>query len=110
MLADLVKAGTLPAVDERLPKNPYVITAPEVGKHGGIWHRGFLGPSDRNGLIRIVNDGLVRFSIDGASVEMKYAESVEPERRLHRVDHQAARGRQVVRWRAVHRGRHHVLL
>ena len=43
-----------------------------------MWHRGFLGPSDRNGLIRVVNDGLVRFSIDGASVEMKYAESVTP--------------------------------
>jgi peptide/nickel transport system substrate-binding protein len=78
MLADLVKAGTLPAVDERLPKAPYVIEAPEVGQYGGIWHRGFLGPSDRNGLIRVVNDGLVRFSIDGASVEMKYAESVTP--------------------------------
>ena len=78
MLADLVKAGTLPAVDERLPKTPYVIEAPEVGQYGGIWHRGFLGPSDRNGLIRVVNDGLVRFAIDGASVEMKYAESVTP--------------------------------
>jgi peptide/nickel transport system substrate-binding protein len=43
-----------------------------------VWRRGFLGPSDRNGLIRIVNDGLVRFSKDGANVEMKYAESVEP--------------------------------
>ena len=78
MLADLVKAGSLPPVDERLPKAPYVIEAPEVGKYGGIWHRGFLGPSDRNGLIRVVNDGLVRFAIDGASVEMKYAESVTP--------------------------------
>jgi peptide/nickel transport system substrate-binding protein len=78
MLADLVKAGSLPPVDERLPKNPYVIDAPEIGTYGGVWHRGFLGPSDRNGLIRVVNDGLVRFSIDGASVEMKYAESVTP--------------------------------
>jgi peptide/nickel transport system substrate-binding protein len=78
MLAELVAAGTLPAVEERLPKNPYVIEAPEVGKYGGEWRRGFLGPSDRNGLVRIMNDGLVRFSTDGASVEMKYAESVEP--------------------------------
>jgi peptide/nickel transport system substrate-binding protein len=78
MLAALVQAGTLPAIEERLPKSPYVITAPEVGKYGGTWRRGFLGPSDRNGLIRMVNDGLVRFSTDGAAVEMKYAESVEP--------------------------------
>ena len=78
MLADLVKAGTLPPVDERLPKNPYVIDAPEIGQYGGTWHRGFIGPSDFNGVNRIMNDGLVRFSIDGASVEMKYAESVTP--------------------------------
>ncbi len=78
MLADLVKAGTLPPVDERLPKNPYVIEAPEVGQYGGVWHRGFTGPSDFNGVNRVMNDGLVRFSIDGASVEMKYAESVTP--------------------------------
>jgi peptide/nickel transport system substrate-binding protein len=78
MLADLVKAGTLPAVDERLPKAPYVIDAPEVGQYGGIWHRGFTGPSDFNGVNRVMNDSLVRFSIDGASVEMKYAESVTP--------------------------------
>ncbi len=78
MLAELVKAGKLPGVEERLPKTPYVIEAPAVGQYGGTWHRGFVGPSDRNGLIRIVNDGLVRFSVDGASVEMKYAESVTP--------------------------------
>ncbi len=76
ILADQVKAGKLPAVDQRLPENPYVIEATEIGQHGGVWRRGFLGPSDRNGLIRIVNDSLVRFSIDGAKVEMKYAESV----------------------------------
>jgi hypothetical protein len=35
MLAALVQAGTLPAIEERLPKSPYVITAPEVGKYGG---------------------------------------------------------------------------
>ncbi len=78
ILAEQVKAGKLPKVDERLPENPYVIKAPEVGQYGGVWRRGFLGPSDRNGLIRIVNDSLVRFAVDGASVEMKYAESVTP--------------------------------
>ena len=78
ILADQVKAGRLPAVDQRLPEKPYVITAPEVGQYGGVWRRGFTVPSDRNGLIRVVNDGLVRFSIDGGSVEMKYAESVTP--------------------------------
>jgi peptide/nickel transport system substrate-binding protein len=78
MLAEMVAAGELPPVDERLPVNPLVYEPAEIGQYGGVWHRGFLGPSDRNGLIRVVNDSLVRFSTDGASVEMKYAESVTP--------------------------------
>ncbi|HEX9116584.1 MAG TPA: ABC transporter substrate-binding protein, partial [Anaerolineae bacterium] len=78
ILADQVKAGKLPAVDKRLPENPYVISEGEVGQYGGVWHRGFTGPSDRNGLVRVVNDGLVRFSVDGSKVEMKVAESVTP--------------------------------
>ncbi len=65
-------------MDQRLPEAPYVISEGEIGQYGGVWRRGFTGPSDRNGLIRVVNDGLVRFSVDGASVEMKYAESVTP--------------------------------
>lgn len=78
MLAEMVKAGTLPPVDERLPENPLVLDAPEVGQYGGVWRRGFVGPSDFNGVNRVMNDSLVRFSIDGASVEVKYAESVTP--------------------------------
>jgi peptide/nickel transport system substrate-binding protein len=78
MLAELVAAGTLPPVGERLPENPLVLEAEEIGQYGGVWRRGFLGPSDRNGLIRVVNDSLVRFSKDGANIVMKYAESVVP--------------------------------
>jgi peptide/nickel transport system substrate-binding protein len=78
LLAEQVAAGTLPPVDERLPVNPLVLEAPEVGAYGGVWHRGFLGPSDRNGLVRVVNDSIVRFAKDGGSVIMKYVESVTP--------------------------------
>lgn len=40
MLTDMVKKGTLPAVDSRLPENPMVITPIEkVGKYGGTWRR-----------------------------------------------------------------------
>ena len=36
LLADRVKAGKLPAVDQRLPASPLVITGPDgVGKYGG---------------------------------------------------------------------------
>jgi len=78
MLADLVKAGKLPAVDQRLPQNPVVVDAAQIGQYGGIWRRGILGPSDFNGVARIIDDALVIFSPDGGSVVMKYAESVTP--------------------------------
>ncbi|NPV10101.1 MAG: ABC transporter substrate-binding protein [Anaerolineae bacterium] len=40
MLAEMVAAGTLPPVEERLPKNPKVIPVfDQIGKHGGIWNR-----------------------------------------------------------------------
>jgi hypothetical protein len=52
MLADLVKAGKLPSVDQRIPSNPRVIKPLEaVGKYGGIWHRAYRGPSDRVGRL-----------------------------------------------------------
>ncbi len=78
MLADLVKAGKLPPVAQRLPDNPLVVSAPEIGQYGGIWHRGFLGPSDFNGVNRVIYDVLARFQPDGATLEMKLAESVTP--------------------------------
>jgi peptide/nickel transport system substrate-binding protein len=56
MLADLVKAGKLPPLDQRLPKNPLVMTGLEgVGKHGGTWRRAFQGVSDINGPSKVVD-------------------------------------------------------
>src|SRR5688572_24829469 len=38
MLAELVKAGTLPSVDKRLPQDPLVLEpVEEVGQYGGTW-------------------------------------------------------------------------
>ena len=56
MLAAMVKAGKLPPVEKRLPDNPMVVPADEIGQYGGVWHRGFLGPSDFNGVNRVVYD------------------------------------------------------
>jgi peptide/nickel transport system substrate-binding protein len=79
ILADQVKAGKLPPVEQRLPENPLVVeTVDSIGQYGGVWRRGFLGPSDYNGYVRIVYDALVRFSPDGTKVEPKIAESLEP--------------------------------
>jgi peptide/nickel transport system substrate-binding protein len=76
MLADLVKAGKLPPVEQRLPTNPAVVAADQIGQYGGTWRRGILGPSDFNGVARIIDDALVIFSPDGGSTVMKYAENV----------------------------------
>ena len=78
MLAALVKAGKLPPVDKRLPENPLVVPGDEIGQYGGVWRRGFLGPSDFNGVNRVIYDVLARFGPDGATIEMKLAESVTP--------------------------------
>lgn len=50
MLAELVQAGSLPPVDQRLPANPHVMpTLESIGKYGGTVRRGFRGVSDRWG-------------------------------------------------------------
>jgi len=78
MLKEMVDAGTLPPIEERLPENPLVIPVTEsTGVYGGVWHRGFLGPSDYNNYVRVVYDGLVRFSPDGSKVEPRLIESWE---------------------------------
>jgi peptide/nickel transport system substrate-binding protein len=54
MLAELVAAGELPPVEERLPTNPRVITPyNEVGEYGGTWRRAFKGLSDRWGPTKL---------------------------------------------------------
>ena len=46
-LAELVKVGKLPSVDKRISQEPMVIKPlRSVGKYGGTWRRGFLGPGD----------------------------------------------------------------
>ena len=46
MLAELVKAGKLPPVEQRVPEEPLVIKPlHEIGKYGGTWRRAFTGPA-----------------------------------------------------------------
>jgi peptide/nickel transport system substrate-binding protein len=69
MLAELVAAGKLPPVDERLPDDPLVeAVVDEIGQYGGTIRRGFTGPNDHNNYTRVVYDALVRFSPTGAEV------------------------------------------
>ena len=47
MLAERVKAGKLPPVEQRVPDEPLVIKpVHEIGSYGGTWRRGFTGPGD----------------------------------------------------------------
>ena len=48
MLAELVKAGKLPPVEQRVPAEPLVWQPlNEIGKYGGTWRRAFTGPGGR---------------------------------------------------------------
>jgi peptide/nickel transport system substrate-binding protein len=50
LLADLVKAGDLPALEERLPDPAdLMVIQPltEIGQYGGTWRRAFTGPAER---------------------------------------------------------------
>ena len=57
MLAEMVAAGDLPSVEERLPLDPLVIEPAEmIGQYGGTWQRAFTGPGDRQNIERMNND------------------------------------------------------
>lgn len=71
MLAELVKAGKLPPVEERLPKDPLVLpVVKEIGVYGGTWRRVHTGASDIGGGVgRLVPEALIQFSADGSAFE-----------------------------------------
>src|SRR5262245_17915964 len=74
ILAEQVKAGKLPPVDQRVPSEPLVVSTVErTGQYGGVWRRAFLGPADANNYVRVVYDALVRHSPDGGKIEPKIA-------------------------------------
>ncbi|PLV56575.1 hypothetical protein [Thermotoga sp. SG1] len=54
MLKEMVEKGLLPPVEERLPKNPLVVTpVKEIGQYGGTWRRAWYGFSDKWGPNKI---------------------------------------------------------
>ena len=77
MLAELVKAGKLPTVDQRLPTNPCVCPVmTSTGKFGGTMRRGFTGVSDVNGPSKLQEAGLMWFNAD-LTLRPDIAESME---------------------------------
>lgn len=70
MLKEKVAGGVLPPVNERLPKNPLVITPPDQnGPYGGTWTRFADGPRDI-GVVeaRLAYEGLVRWDPMGREI------------------------------------------
>ncbi|MCC7369643.1 MAG: ABC transporter substrate-binding protein [Chloroflexi bacterium] len=55
MLAELVKAGKLPPVEQRIPEEPLVLKPlHSVGTYGGTWRRPFTGPGDVENFNRVM--------------------------------------------------------
>ena len=78
----LVEAGKLPSVDERLPRNPLVLTPLEsVGKYGGTWRTATFGGGDSEIERTIGYTRLVRWNPEWTQVIPDIAESVEVDAR-----------------------------
>lgn len=78
MLADEVKAGNLPELSERLPKDPEVVPVnEEVGQYGGSWRRAGLGPGEGSNPSRLMHNGLLQWDITGYVIEPQFAKSWE---------------------------------
>src|SRR5215475_14306286 len=78
-LAELVKAGKLPPVQERISQDPLVVKPlREIGKYGGTWRRGFTGPFDTSNGHRVAqNDKLLYFDYTGTRLVPNIARSWE---------------------------------
>src|SRR5260370_23100683 len=78
-LAELVKAGKLPRVEQRLAQEPMVIKPlRSVGKYGGTWRRGFLGPGDSENGNRVrSSDKLLFWDVNGTNIAPNVAKGWE---------------------------------
>jgi len=79
IFAEQVAAGTLPPVEERLPKNPLVVQPhTEIGTYGGTWRTATVGGSDNAwGLRTIGYEYLVRWDPEWTEVIPNLAASFE---------------------------------
>src|SRR5262245_47601055 len=64
-LAELVKQGKLPAIEQRLPENPLVVQPIEsAGQYGGTWRGAFTGVADFHAYGRNVYESMLRWPRD----------------------------------------------
>ena len=78
-LAEMVKAGTLPPIEERLPENPLVVAGVDgIGQYGGTWRMGMMAGTDDVSLFRIVGyEPLVRWNTEWTDLVPGVAEKWE---------------------------------
>lgn len=78
MLADMVAAGELPPLEERLPVNPVVVDVLEQpGVYGGVWDQAVTGQADANGASGYAKEPWVLFDQTCSEWQPHLAESVE---------------------------------
>ena len=101
----MVKAGKLPPVDQRLPQEPMVLKPlRSVGKYGGTWRRGFLGPGDSENGNRIRSgDKLLFWDETGTKIAPNVAKGWEHDAGRQAHHDLSAQGHEMVRRRALHR-------
>ena len=65
MLQEMVAAGDLPPVAERLPEDPLIVEAVDsVGQYGGTWRRAFKGIKDFHAFGRLNYEPMLRWPRD----------------------------------------------
>lgn len=78
MLADMVAAGELPPLEERLPENPLVTTPVEsVGQYGGTLHTASWWPEAGNVQLYFAVDAPIKWKADLTGYEPALVESYE---------------------------------
>lgn len=77
-LAVLVREGKLPPIEQRVPEEPMVLKPLRaVGRYGGTWRRGFIGPGDvENGNRINASDKLLFWDHTGGTIVPSAAKSV----------------------------------
>src|SRR5512136_3090306 len=77
-LAEQVKAGTLPAVENRLPQKPLVVKPEKIGTYGGTWRMGMTSGTDDPSFYKIfAYEPLVRWNPEWTEIIPNVAERWE---------------------------------
>ncbi len=78
VLAEMVAAGDLPPLEERLPATPVTVDVIErIGDYGGTWDMAVTGQADANGAISYSQEPWVIYDVSCSEWSPNLAESVE---------------------------------